>query len=162
MAHLAMRREYREAAPNDPEDLETPRNVIPTTGVPETSRAERMQAGEVGVHPAAVEIAVAATIWFLAVTWLAFASGPEIDYLLVIVTLFFVIFFTLFLLTASYSLHDKRWPVRDTSLREFLNSTVSTATGDERGRDVLIEVALVPVSLALAATLIGLVRAFLS
>jgi fatty acid desaturase len=157
-----MRREYREAAPNDPEDLETPRNVIPTTGVPGASRAERMQAGEVGVHPAAVEIAVAATIWFLAVTWLAFASGPEIDYLLVIVTLFFVIFFTLFLLTASYSLHDKRWPVRDTSLREFLNSTVSTATGDERGRDVLIEVALVPVSLALAATLIGLVRAFLS
>jgi hypothetical protein len=162
MAHLAMRREYREAAPNDPEDLETPRNVIPTTRVPEASRAERMQAGEVGVHPAAVEIAVAATIWFLVVTWLAFASGPEIDYLLVIVTLFFVIFFTLFLLTASYSLHDKRWPVRDTSPREFLNSTVSTATGDERGRDVLIEVALVPVSLALAATLIGLVRAFLS
>ena len=111
MAHLAMRREYREAAPNDPEDLETPRNVIPTTGVLEASRAERMQASEVGVHPAAVEIAVAATIWFLAVTWLAFASGPEIDYLLVIVTLFFVIFFTLFLLTASYSLHDKRWPV---------------------------------------------------
>jgi hypothetical protein len=162
MAHVAMRREYREAAPNDPEDLETPRNVIPTTGVPEASRAERMQAGEVGVHPAAVEIAVAATIWFLAVTWLAFASGPEIDYLLVILTLFFVIFFTLFLLTASYSLHDKRWPVRDTSLREFLDSTVSTATSDERRRDVLIEVALVPVSLALAATLIGLVRAFLS
>jgi hypothetical protein len=77
-------------------------------------------------------------------------------------TLFFVIYFTLFLLTASYSLHDKRWPVRDTSFREFLNSTVGTATGDERGRDVLIEVALVPVSLALAATLIGIVRAFLS
>ncbi len=162
MAHLAMRREYRETAPNDPEDLETPRNVIPTTGLPEASRAERMQASEVGVHPAAVEIAVAAAIWFLAVTWLAFASGPEIDYLLVIVTLFFVIFFTLFLLTASYSLHDRRWPVRDTSFREFLNSTVGIATGDERGRDVLIEVALVPVSLALAATLIGLVRAFLS
>jgi hypothetical protein len=158
MAHLAMRREYRETAPNDPEDLETPRNVIPTTGLPEASRAERMQASEVGVHPAAVEIAVAAAIWFLAVTWLAFASGPEIDYLLVIVTLFFVIFFTLFLLTASYSLHDKRC----TSFREFLNSTVGIATGDERGRDVLIEVALVPVSLALAATLIGLVRAFLS
>jgi hypothetical protein len=155
MAHLAMRRD-------DPEDLETPRNVIPTTGLPEASRAERMQTSEVGVHPAAVEIAVAATIWFLAVTWLAFASGPEIDYLLVIVTLFVVIFFTLFLLTASYSLHDKRWPVRDTSFREFLNSTVGTATGDERGRDVLIEVALVPVSLALAATLIGLVRTFLS
>jgi hypothetical protein len=115
----------------------------------------------VGVHPAAVEIAVAGAVWFLVVSWLAFGSGGEIDYLLVIVTLFFVIFFTLFLLTASYSLHDKRWPVRDTSFREFLNGTVGTATGDERGRDVLIEVALVPVSLALAATLIGLARVFL-
>ena len=79
MAHLAMRREYRETAPNDPEDLKTPRNVIPTTGLPEASRAERMQASEVGVHPAAVEIAVAAAIWFLPVTWLAFASRDRLS-----------------------------------------------------------------------------------
>ena len=69
----------------------------------------RQQAPEtVGVHPAAVEIVIAAAVWFLAMSWLAFASGPETDYLLVIVTLFFVMFFTLFLLTASYSLHNAR------------------------------------------------------
>lgn len=112
---------------------------------------------ETGVHTAVAVIAVGAALWFIAMSWLDFARGGEIDYLLAIVTLFFVIFFTLFLLTASYSLHDPRWPLRDTSFREFLRAKVGTATGTMRGRDVLIEIALVPVSLAFAATLIGLV-----
>jgi hypothetical protein len=112
---------------------------------------------ETGVHTAVVEIAVGAALWFIVMAWLDFARGGEIDYLLVIVTLFFVLFFALFLLTASYSLHDPRWPLRDTSFREFLRAKVGTATGTMRGRDVLIEIALVPVSLAFAATVIGLV-----
>ena len=99
---------------------------------------------------------VAATVWFLAVAWLAFARGAETDYLLVIVTLFFVIFLTLFLFTATYSRGDARWPTKRASFREFLHGTVSTATGDERGRDVLIEIAALPVVLAVGATLIGL------
>ena len=78
------------------------------------------------------------------------------DYLLAIVTLFFAIFFTLFLFTASYSMHDPRWPARDTSFREFLESRVGIGGGTMRGRDVLIEIALIPVALAFAATLIGL------
>jgi hypothetical protein len=45
-------------------------------------------------------------VWFVVTSWLAFAWGPEIDYLLVIVSLFFAIFFTLFFLTASFSVHD--------------------------------------------------------
>lgn len=114
-------------------------------------------ATETGVHTVVAEIAVGAALWFIVMAWLDFARGGEIDYLLVIVTLFFVLFFALFLLTASYSLHDPRWPLRDTSFREFLRAKVGTATGTMRGRDVLIEIALVPVSLAFAATVIGLV-----
>jgi hypothetical protein len=89
------------------------------------------------------------------VVWLAFA-GPEISYLLVIVTLFFVMFFVLFLLTASYSVEDPRWPSRTPHLREFRDSEIGIAGGKMSGRDVLIETALMPVSLAFAATLIGL------
>ena len=89
-------------------------------------------------------------------TWLAFAHGAETDYLLAIVTLFFVIFFTLFQFTATYSRGDPRWPTRQARFREFLDGTVSTATGEERGRDVLIEIAALPVVLAFGATLIGL------
>jgi hypothetical protein len=112
--------------------------------------------GDAGVHPIVAKIAIAAVLWFLAVTWLSFASNGEIDYLLAIVTMFFAIFFTLFLLTASYSTHDPRWPSRDTSFREFLESRVGIGGGTMRGRDVLIEIALIPVALAFAATLIGL------
>jgi hypothetical protein len=62
------------------------------------------------------------------------------------------------LLTASYGVNDPRWNLRKTSFREFLDSDVgTTATGKMRGRDVLIEIATVPVSLALAATIIGLI-----
>ena len=53
------------------------------------------------MHPIAVETALAAALWFIAVVWVVFAAGPEIDYLPVIVTLSFMMFFTLFLLTAS-------------------------------------------------------------
>jgi hypothetical protein len=118
---------------------------------------DHQSAGETGIHRIVPEIAIGAALWFLVMTWLDFARGGEIDYLLVIVTLFFAMFFGLFLLTASYSLHDSRWPLRDTSIHEFLRSKVKTATGTMRGRDALIEIALVPVSLALAATVIGLV-----
>ena len=119
--------------------------------------ADPKSPGETGIHRVVPEIAVGAALWFILMAWLDFARGGEIDYLLVIVTLFFAMFFTLFLLTASYSEHDQRWPLRDTSLREFLRSKIGTATGTMRGRDALIEIALVPVSLALAATVIGLV-----
>ncbi len=82
-------------------------------------------ATETGVHTVVAEIAVGAAFWFIVMAWLDFARGGEIDYLLVIVTLFFVLFFALFLLTASYSLHDPRWPLRDTSFREFLRAKVA-------------------------------------
>jgi hypothetical protein len=117
---------------------------------------ESKQASEAGVHPIVVKIAIGAVLWFLAVTWLAFAGRGEVDLDLVIVSLFFAIFFTLFLLLASFSVSDPRWPTRQTSLREFINSNVGLASGEERGRDVLIEIALLPVALAFAATLIGL------
>jgi hypothetical protein len=114
------------------------------------------QAVEAGVHPIVVKIAIGAVLWFLAVTWLAFSAKGGVDWDLTVVTLFFAIFFTLFLLLASFSANDPRWPTRNTSVRQFLNSNVGLATGDENGRDVLIEIALVPVTLAFAATLIGL------
>jgi hypothetical protein len=118
---------------------------------------DRESAKDTGIHAIVPKIAIGAALWFLIMTWLDFARNGEIDYLLVIVTLFFVMFFVLFLFTASYSLHDSRWPLRDTSFREFLRSKIGTATGTMRGRDALIEIALVPVSLAIAATIIGLV-----
>lgn len=147
--HTEHRSELHARRPS--EDRETGRALVPT-GEPEASSAEGAEATEVGVHPIAVETALAAALWFIAVVWVAFAAGPEIDYLPVIVTLFF----TLFLLTASYSVKDPRWPSRTMRLREFLRSKVAIGSSTMSGRDVLIETALIPVALAFAATLIGL------
>lgn len=124
---------------------------------PYTGEEPSFRKPQTGVHPAAIGIALGAALWFIAVTWVSFARGVETDWDLVVVTLFFVFFFALFLLTASLGLKDPRWRQRDTSFREFLNSEVGTATGPMRGRDVLLEIAVIPVSLAFAATVIGLI-----
>jgi len=117
----------------------------------------RSRKSHTGVHPAAIGVALAAALWFIAVTWASFARGAEVDWDLVVVTLFFVFFFSLFLFTASYALKDPRWQQRQTGFGEFLDSEVGTATGPMRGRDVLLEIAIIPISLALGATMIGLV-----
>ena len=109
---------------------------------------KRKEASETGVHPIVIAIAIGAVLWFVAVAWIAFAGNGEVDFDLTVVTLFFVMFFTLFLLVASYSVGDPRWPVKRTSLRDFINGNVGTGSGAERGRDVLIEIALLPVALA--------------
>ena len=129
--------------------------LLYSEGRQQTSQ-QQQTARETGVHPIVIKIAVGAAVWFVVTSWLAFAWGPEIDYLLVIVTLFFAFFFTLFLLTASFSVHDSRWPVRRTSFREFLKSNIRIGSGTMSGREVLIEIALLPVALAFGATLIGL------
>jgi hypothetical protein len=112
---------------------------------------------ETGVHPLVIELAIGATLWFVAVIWLAFARGVETDFALAIVTLFFAFFFGLFLLTASYGRHDPRWELPRRSFRRFLVSQVRTATGTMSGRDLMIEITMLPLALALAATLIGIV-----
>jgi hypothetical protein len=125
--------------------------------ITDTAPDQNLSQPQTGVHPVAIEIALAAALWFIAVTWVSFARGPEVDWDLVVVTLFFVFFFALFLFTASHALNDPRWRQRKTSFREFLDSEVGTDTGPMRGREVLIEIAVIPVSLAFAATLIGVI-----
>jgi hypothetical protein len=119
--------------------------------------ASRQVTGQAtGIHPVVFEIAIGAVLWFLAVVWIAFAGNGGVNLDLAIVTLFCAIFVSLFLLVASLTEGDSRWPTRQTSFSEFLDSDVAIGGETMRGRDVLIEIALVPVVLAFAATLIGL------
>jgi len=106
-----------------------------------------------GIHPIVFEIAIGAVLWFIVVVWTAFAGKGGIDFYLAIVTLFCAMFV---LLVASLATGDQRWPARQTSFSAFLDSDVAIGGETMRGRDVLIEIALVPVVLAFAATLIGL------
>ena len=110
-----------------------------------------------GVHPAVIKIAMSAVVWFLAVAGFDFSGGPEVDLNLAIVTGFFVMFFTLFLLAASMVIDDPRWRQPKARFAEFLNDQIPIDRATMRGRDVLIHILLLPVCLAAAATLIGLV-----
>lgn len=109
-----------------------------------------------GVHPAVFKVALSAVVWFLAVAWLDFSGGAEVDLSLAVVTGFFVMFFTLFLVTASMVVNDPRWRLPRESFRRFLADNVEIDRGLMRGRDVLIHIAMLPVMLAVAGTLIGL------
>jgi hypothetical protein len=91
---------------------------------PQSQELGRALAATTGVHPAVIEIALSAVMWFLAVAWLNFTGGPEVDMVLVIVTGFFVMFFTLFLLAASMIVDDPRWKQPKASFTEFLNDEV--------------------------------------
>jgi hypothetical protein len=110
-----------------------------------------------GVHPAVIKVALSAVVWFLAVAWLDFYGGAEVDLSLAVVTGFFVMFFTLFLVTASMAVSDQRWQLPKASFTKFLDDTVPIDRGMMRGRDVLIHITMLPVTLAVAGTLIGLV-----
>jgi hypothetical protein len=121
------------------------------------SRSERGLPPVTGVHPAVVKIALSAVAWFLAVAWLDFSGGPEVDLVLAVVTGFFIMFFTSFLLAASMVIDDPRWKQPKARFTQFLKDEVPIDGGTMRGRDVLIHIALLPVCLAIAATLIGLV-----
>jgi len=108
-----------------------------------------------GVHPMAIKIGLSGVAWFLAVMWLCFAGETEVDLSLAVVTGFFVMYFTLLLLTASMIVDDPRWRQRKVRFGEFLKAEVPIGDGTMTGRDVLIHVLLLPITLGAGGTLIG-------
>jgi hypothetical protein len=114
-------------------------------------------AQEANIHPVLGEIAIGASLWFLVVVWVSFAAGTDTGLPLAMVTLVFVISFGLLMLVGSYSWRDPRWSFPQRNLRDFMKCEVGLESGRVTGREALIQIALVPVTLALAATLIGIV-----
>ena len=118
---------------------------------------ERVAPPTTGFHPFVIQISLSGVAWFLAVTWLDFSGGPQVSLALAVVLGFFVMYFTLFLLTASMVVNDPRWGLHKASFANFLKDQVPIDTGTMLGRDVLIQIALLPMVLAGGATLIGLI-----
>jgi hypothetical protein len=144
--------------------LDKPRGFDPIgTGEPDADPISRLLAAEStlrpppGIHPAVYKIALSAVAWFLAVAWLDFATGVEVDLVLTVVTGFFVMFFTLLLVSASMIVNDRRWRRRKTSFAQFLDDDIPIDSYTMPGRDVLVQVTSLPVTLAAGGTLIGLI-----
>ncbi len=88
-----------------------------------------------------------------------YASGdPASDYLLWIVGGFAFGFFALALGLARLAADDPRWAGRrPRRFRDFIRSNVAVSTGVIRGREALLQLLTIPVSLAIGATILGIV-----
>lgn len=119
------------------------------------SKPDELPGGE---FPRAVYRSVAAAFaWMILTAWIAFGSGREPDFTLAFASLIMIVGFALPLLIRVTARHHIAAEQEQEPLRTFLSTDVDIATGWISGRDAWIEVAIIPVALALAATLIGLV-----
>ncbi len=113
----------------------------------------------VGVHRGAIEIGLAAAVWFVAAMLLLFATNNAfVNYTLVVVAGFAVMFFTLTLSLASRAAGDKRWSNGSrTTFSDFVNGNVDIESGTIAGREALVQIVMLPIVLAAGATLIGII-----
>jgi hypothetical protein len=104
--------------------------------------------------PAYVYVSVLAAFgWIMLASWLAFARDSDADLALGIAIALAVVFFALPILirhaAVAFSHPKPQEP------REFLAAPVETATGSLSGASAWLQVLIIPLALALAATLIG-------
>ncbi len=107
-----------------------------------------------GVHPAAIATTLAAYGLFIIVAWIAFGRGYAALDLTVVVLVSVVL---LGLLVGGAMMSRNMTPDRETerSFGEFVNGPVDTATGEISGRDALVQIAAMPVLLAIGGIAIA-------
>lgn len=105
------------------------------------------------VHPGAIAIALGAAAYFVIACWVTFGGG-EASLVLAVVTLTLTVMFCL--LAGGGALARNVEPHRQStrSFGEFLNGDVDVETGRITGRAALLQIAAMPVILALGGTLI--------
>src|SRR5262245_2533864 len=105
--------------------------------------------------PASVYVSVlAAFAWIMLASWLAFAGDMDAALALGIAIVLAIVFFAL--PTIIRQVASANSPARPEVARDFLSSPIDTATGPLRGSSAWLQVLLIPLALALGATLIGL------
>ena len=107
---------------------------------------------DTSLHPATFAIPLASTVVFLAACWVAFGADPYME--LAMVTLILVMF--LGLLAGGALMGRDMTPERrhDRSFRAFLRGNVDTYTGLIAGREALLQIAAMPLALAIGGVLI--------
>ncbi len=99
---------------------------------------------------------LAAYAWMLLAAWIAFGRAGHIDFILAIVTIFLIIFFGIPAVMVGTGIRRTRGQQRRD--RKFPGTQVDTATGPLPASEAWVQILIIPLSLALAATLIGLVN----
>jgi len=114
------------------------------------------------LHPKVYGSVLVSVVIFMISAWVAFGRDGETDYLLLIVGLVFAIFAALptLIFLAGRRAARGGGERKAQSLKDFMESRVETGSGQLAGRQAWLQVAVIPLSLALAAILIGLATAF--
>jgi hypothetical protein len=113
-------------------------------------------ASATSVHPGAIVAALAAYWVFIIAAWIAFGRGyAALD--LTIVMLITTIM--LGLLTGGAFLSRYMTPDREArrTFRDFVSGAVDIETGKITGRDALVQIAMMPILLAIGGSLIALI-----
>lgn len=152
MAHASQRIDRREQRPARPGGAPTP-----TWKTPDSSEAPRSNYGSVpgSEFPTSVYVSVlAAFAWIMLASWLAFAGDMDAALALGIAIVLAIVFFALPIIIRMVAVANS--PEQGEISHDFLSSRIDTATGPLRGSSAWLQVLLIPMALALAATLIGL------
>lgn len=114
-----------------------------------------------GIHPQAIGLAALGVVVFLLASTQFLSGDPGSDLNIYGIAGFAVIFFTLTLGLAWHIGRDPRWggPSRS-SLRAFADDNVAIATGTISGHEALIQILVLPATLALGMVVLGLIFAF--
>jgi hypothetical protein len=114
-------------------------------------------AADLSVHPAPIMIGLACCAWFLLISWVCFAPLDRETALMVgVVTIIFAMFLGGMTIGALYSSARAGGSVRR-SFREFINGEVDTATGLISGREAMIQIAALPLTLAAGGTAMAVI-----
>jgi hypothetical protein len=113
-----------------------------------------------GIHPLAFRLPMMATAWFLISLVISFADTLETGYLMAIVVGFGIIFFGLTIGLALHASGSARWLGSAQSYRRFARGEVGVHTGRISGREAIVQLTVLPVTLALGGMAIGLVYIF--
>ncbi|MGM0559657.1 MAG: hypothetical protein ACQETX_01135 [Pseudomonadota bacterium] len=109
------------------------------------------------LHPGFFWVVLLAWLWLVVAFWSAFAGNLQSAWMVTISTAFFGMYFGLSAILLG--LQRDREPVHKSFLA-YLRGRMDTFTGAVSGRGALVQVAIIPVSLALAGTGMAIVLAW--
>ena len=110
-----------------------------------------------GIHPLAFRLPLAAAAWFLVSMALSFTDSLETGYLMAVVVGFGIVFFGLVTGLALRASGSARWLGSVAGFHRFARGDVGIATGRISGHEALVQLTVLPVTLALGGIAIGLV-----
>ncbi len=114
-----------------------------------------------GVHPRLIALAASMVIVFLLATTLFMTSNMATDLNILGVAGFAVIFFTLTLGLSNRAAHDPRWAgkAKRRGDNALVDDEVAIATGTIPGRAAMVQVLVLPVTLAAGMVVLALIFA---